>query len=64
MASHLLSFVAHSLESADRSKLELAGLGCFAHVFKTADTGYVIKLLLDPPTPGHVPVAYIYRDDT
>ena len=31
------------IETADRSKLELAGLGSFAQVFKIPNTGLVIK---------------------
>ena len=54
MASRLPSFVADALENADRSKLELAGLGCFAHVFKIADTGYVIKHTSNHPTVGNL----------
>ena len=54
MTSGLHSFVADALENADRSKLELAGLGCFAHVFKIADTGFVIKQTFDHPTVGNL----------
>ena len=54
MASCLPSFVDEALKNTDWSKLELAGLGCFAHVFKIADTGYVIKQTFDHPTVGNL----------
>ncbi|KAL4959558.1 kinase-like domain-containing protein [Aspergillus stella-maris] len=44
--------IAQSLERTDLSELELAGVGCFAQVFKVADTGLVIKPTFDHPVVG------------
>ena len=46
--------IARSLERTDLSELELAGVGCFAQVFKAADTGLVIKQTFDHPVVGNL----------
>lgn len=54
MSNPLPSFVEEALSKADRKRIELAGIGCFAHVIKVADTGFVIKESFDHPFVGNL----------
>ena len=47
-------YVEEALEQADRKQIQLAGVGCFAHVVKVADTGFVIKQSFDHPVVGNL----------
>ncbi|KAJ6008250.1 hypothetical protein N7540_012226 [Penicillium herquei] len=46
--------VMEALQKADRKQMQLAGIGCFAQVFKIADTGFIIKKALDHPVVGNL----------
>ncbi|KAL4793909.1 kinase-like domain-containing protein [Aspergillus venezuelensis] len=46
--------IAQSVERTNLSELGLAGIGCFAQVFKVADTGFVIKQTFNHPVVGNL----------
>ncbi|KAE8154243.1 hypothetical protein BDV25DRAFT_136168 [Aspergillus avenaceus] len=52
--SHMLPCSVMEALQADRSQIQPAGVGCFAHVVKVADTGFVIKETFDHPAVGNL----------
>lgn len=54
MSQPLPSSIIEAFEKTEKKHIELAGVGCFAHVFKIGTTGFVVKKTFDHPAVGNL----------